>query len=162
MSHGFWGQKYWVDASTLSKEVCGRCPPPPTPTTLLITLVHTCVCISTRGLPGRCYPPVFPINLELLTLKSKWPKTEDFNFLRLIRLLFWKPKSRNQKIGSSKIEFCGPNIGMNFFARDVYTSMSHQGKIMQNMTNAIKQLKTPAWHRRRWQIGGGGAASAGL
>ena len=27
MLHRFWGQKYWVDASTPSKEVCGRRPP---------------------------------------------------------------------------------------------------------------------------------------
>jgi len=26
-----WGQKYWVDASTLSKRVCGRRPPPSPP-----------------------------------------------------------------------------------------------------------------------------------
>lgn len=28
MLHGFWGQKYWVDASTSYKKVCERRPPP--------------------------------------------------------------------------------------------------------------------------------------
>jgi len=39
VSHIFGGQKYWLDASTSYKKVCGRRPPRPRLTTPLITLL---------------------------------------------------------------------------------------------------------------------------
>src|SRR6218665_1732376 len=68
-----------------------------------------------RGQPGRRYPPMSSHKFGTFDFKKENKlKNESFHFCLLIRL-FWKPS----KSSSSKIEFCGPDIGTKCLARDV-------------------------------------------
>jgi len=52
MLHGFWGQKYWEDASAACKKVCGRRPPLSTPdytSTLTPALIQFMVLTDANG-----------------------------------------------------------------------------------------------------------------
>ena len=89
----------------------------------------------------------FFVKLELLTLTIKKLKTKNFTLCTLLGYFFWKPKSRNLK----QLALLKSNSLVPILARILQfrTETKIYSQIMQNMRNARKQLKTPAWHRRR-------------